>query len=96
MGIDNIHDNIVEIEEEIQENNDWTNSFIRNIGDYTNLSHEDLNDILFNLKQLRSEYNLELLEKTNFFNSDDEWVQFIEETTEIMKKMIEFYTNFKK
>ena len=92
MGFDNIYDDIVEIEEEIQEKDDWTNSFLKNIGDYTNLSNEYLNDILLDLEQLREEYNLELLEKTNFFKTDDEWVQFIEETAEMVKKMIEFYS----
>lgn len=92
MGFDNVYDDIVEIEEEIQENNDWTNSFLKNIGDYTYLSHENLNDILIDLEQLRAEYNLELLEKTNLINTDDEWVQFIKETTEMVKRMIEFYS----
>ena len=92
MGFDNIYDDIVEIEEEIQERDDWTNSFIKNIGDYTNLSHEHLNDIFIDLEQLRAEYNLELLEKTNFFKTDDELVLFIEETAEMMKKTIEFYS----
>ena len=92
MGIDNIYDNIDEMEEEIQETDDWTNAFLNNIGDYTNLSHEYLNDILLDLEQLREEYNSELLVKTNLFKTDDEWLQFIEKTAEIMKNMIEFYS----
>ena len=92
MGFGNIYDDIVEIECEIQDDNNWTDSFLKNIGDYTNLSHEHLNDISIDLEQLRAEYNLELLEKTNFFKTDDEWVQFIEETAKIMKKVIEFYS----
>ena len=92
MGIDNIYGNIDEMEEEIQETDDWTNAFLNNIGDYTNLSHEYLNDILLDLEQLREEYNSELLVKTNLFKTDDEWLQFIEKTAEIMKNMIEFYS----
>ena len=92
MGFGNVYDDIVEFEEEIQEKDDWTDSFIKNIGNCTNLSHEHLNDIFINLEQLRAEYNLELLEKTDSFKTDDEWVQFIEETAEIMKKVIEFYS----
>jgi HEPN domain-containing protein len=89
---DSIYESISDVENDAKDLDIWTLTYIQKTQDHAELSAEELADILAYLSEIEEEYVYTLSEGTDFIKTDEEWTQFIEETIELMKKAVQYYS----
>lgn len=92
LGFGHVEDVLVEAEEKAEEAYNLVKTYLQN-KEFVEISQDDATKLLNEIYKSKNEYRIELEARTDFFETDDDWREYVNEIALMLNQIVEYYSD---